>query len=38
MTVPVATLAGYQSAVTGYAGVYDLSGNRWEIGEFMHCG
>jgi hypothetical protein len=31
MTVPVATLAGYQSTVTGYTGVYDLSGDLWEI-------
>ena len=29
-TLPVATFAGCQSTVTGYAGVYDLSGNLWE--------
>ena len=31
-TVPVASLAGCQSSITGYAGVYDLIGNveEWE--------
>jgi len=29
-TVPVASLTGCQSGVTGYAGVYDLGGNAWE--------
>ena len=29
-TVPVASLAGCQSAVSGYQGVFDLSGNVWE--------
>jgi formylglycine-generating enzyme len=29
-TVEVGSLAGCQSSVSGYAGVYDLSGNVWE--------
>jgi sulfatase modifying factor 1 len=29
-SVPVGTLSGCQSSVSGYAGVYDLSGNAWE--------
>ena len=29
-TVPVASMSGCQSSVSGYAGVYDLSGNVWE--------
>jgi len=30
MTVPVGTLSSCQSSVSGYGGVYDLSGNVWE--------
>ena len=44
-TVPVKSMVGCQSSVSGYAGVYDLSGNVWEwedscdgdVGEDDYC-
>jgi formylglycine-generating enzyme required for sulfatase activity len=30
IAMPVGALAGCQSALAGYAGIYDMSGNVWE--------